>query len=88
MPTTSAARDRASALTGRFAAVRSAYFEATALAQLHGYPVPPYSHLGALGLLDHFPAMIAAGTAPGHLLHAAERLLTLVERELAHHNER
>ncbi|MBC7679383.1 MAG: hypothetical protein H7233_10385 [Pseudorhodobacter sp.] len=81
MPPTVASRARADLLRVRVAAIRAEHSRATARARADDTELPPYSHLGALGLADHFPAMVAAQEVDRHLLAALGNLLLLIEQE-------
>ena len=81
VPSTVASRARADLLRNRIATVRAEHSRATARAWADGTELPQYSHLGALGLADHIPAMIAAQEVDRHLLAALEDLLLLIEQE-------
>lgn len=81
MTSTTASRARAALLRQRIASVRTAHARATALAQVHGTAAPPESHLAALGVADHFPAVVASQEVNRHLLASLVDLLTYVERE-------
>ncbi|UZJ26271.1 hypothetical protein RHODO2019_07665 [Rhodococcus antarcticus] len=83
MRATAASRARADRLRERIAAVRREHSVATARAQVAGTDHPPYSHLGALGLADHFPAMVQAQDVNRHVLASLEGLLLLIEQEQA-----
>ena len=89
MPQTTASRDRADLLRNRVATVRKAHSvararaRARARAQALEIEPPPYSHLGVLGIADHFPAMVAAQDVDRHLLGSLEQALLRVEHELA-----
>ena len=81
VPATVASRARADLLRDRIAVIRVGHSKATARARADGTELPPYSHLGALGLADHFPAMVAAQVVNRHLLAALGNLLLLIEQE-------
>lgn len=83
VPSSLTNRSRAAALTARIAAIRKAHGLASAVAQLERRDPPPYSHLSALGHADHFPAMLAGGTVPEHVVHSLGQVLAAIERELA-----
>jgi hypothetical protein len=83
MSATAASRARADLLRQRIVAIRHEHSVATARAQVAGNAHPPYSHLGALGLADHFPAMVQAQDVNRHLLASLEGLLLLIEQEQA-----
>ena len=83
MPQTTASRARADLLRKRIATVRKAHSAARARAQALEIDPPPYSHLGVLGIADHFPAMVAAQDVDRHLLGSLEQALLRVEHELA-----
>ncbi len=54
---------------------------ATARAGMDGTETPPSSQLGALGVADHFPAMVEAQDVNRHLIGSLEHLLLLIEQE-------
>lgn len=80
VPASVASRARADLLRDRIAMIRAEHSQATARARADGTELAPYPHLGALGLADHFPAMVAAQAVNRHLLAAFGDLL-LVEQE-------
>ncbi|UZJ25892.1 hypothetical protein RHODO2019_05515 [Rhodococcus antarcticus] len=83
MPATAASRARADRLRERIAAIRKEHSVATARARMNGTATPPYSQLGALGVADHFPAMVEAQEVNRHLLGSLGHLLLLIDQEQA-----
>jgi hypothetical protein len=81
MPATAASRARADRLRERIAAIRKAHSVATARARADDTPLPSEVHLGALGVADHFAAMVQAQEVNRHLLSSLKDLLLLIEQE-------
>ena len=82
MSSTVASRARADLLRDREASIRVEHSGATARALAARAELPLSSHLGARGLAEDFPAMVAEQAVDRHLLSAPGGLLLLMEQEL------